>query len=96
MTAERVDSATALVVVDMQNDFGHRDGSLFVEGGDAIAGVINNEIERTMLRGGAVVLTQDWHPASTPHFIEDGGVWPTHCVAGTWGAALLDNLDPMG
>lgn len=96
MTAERVDSATALVVVDMQNDFGHPDGSLFVEGGDAIVGAINDEIERTTLRGGTVVLTQDWHPASTPHFIEDGGVWPTHCVAGTWGAALLDNLDPMG
>ncbi len=32
--------------------------------------------------------TQDWHPPSTPHFAKDGGPWPVHCVAGTWGAAL--------
>lgn len=85
---------TALIVVDMQNDFGHPDGSLFVTGGDAIVGAINDEIERTAAGGGTVVLTQDWHPASTPHFIDDGGVWPTHCVAGTWGAEFMDGLDP--
>ncbi len=85
---------TALVVVDMQNDFGHPDGSLFVSGGDSIVGAINDEIERTAAGGGTVVVTQDWHPASTPHFIDDGGVWPTHCVAGTWGAELMDGLDP--
>ena len=85
---------TALVVVDMQNDFGHPDGSLFVEGAPAIIGAINDEIERIAASGGTVVLTQDWHPASTPHFVDDGGVWPTHCVAGTWGADLLDGVDP--
>jgi len=85
---------TALIVVDMQNDFGHPDGSLFVDGGDHIVGAINDEIERTAAAGGTVVLTQDWHPASTPHFIDDGGVWPTHCVAGTWGAELVEGLDP--
>ncbi len=85
---------TALIVVDMQNDFGHPDGSLFVDGGDGIVGAINDEIDRTAGAGGAVVLTQDWHPPSTPHFIDDGGVWPTHCVAGTWGAEFVDGLDP--
>ncbi len=85
---------TALIVVDMQNDFGHPDGSLFVTGGDRIVDAVNDEIERVAAAGGTVVLTQDWHPASTPHFIDDGGVWPTHCVAGTWGAALVDGLDP--
>ena len=85
---------TALIVVDMQNDFGHPDGSLFVVGGDSIVGAVNDEIERTSAGGGTIVLTQDWHPASTPHFIDDGGVWPTHCVAGTWGAELVDDLDP--
>ena len=85
---------TALIVVDMQNDFGHPDGSLFVTGGDSIVGSVNDEIERTAAGGGTIVLTQDWHPASTPHFVGDGGVWPTHCVAGTWGAELVDDLDP--
>jgi nicotinamidase/pyrazinamidase len=85
---------TALIVVDMQNDFGHPDGSLFVDDGDGIVDAINDEIDRTADAGGAVVLTQDWHPPSTPHFIDDGGVWPTHCVAGTWGAEFVDGLDP--
>ncbi|MDQ3149401.1 MAG: isochorismatase family protein, partial [Chloroflexota bacterium] len=34
----------------------------------------------------------DWHPESTPHFARDGGVWPVHCVAGTWGAELHPSL----
>jgi nicotinamidase/pyrazinamidase len=39
------------------------------------------------------VLTQDWHPAHTPHFAQDGGAWPVHCVAETWGADLHPALD---
>ncbi|MFK7919424.1 MAG: isochorismatase family protein [Ilumatobacter sp.] len=89
-----ITSSTALIVVDMQNDFGHPDGSLFVTDSDSIVAPVNVEIERTSEAGGVVVLTQDWHPASTPHFVDDGGEWPTHCVAGTWGAALLDGVDP--
>ena len=48
-------------------------------------------------QGALVVLTQDWHPASTPHFEKDGGIWPVHCVADTWGAALIPTcgLHPM-
>lgn len=93
-TDDRYNPTTALVVVDMQNDFGHPDGSLFVEGGDALVDGINLEIASARVSGGVIVLTQDWHPATTPHFIDDGGVWPTHCVAGTWGAELIDGLDP--
>ena len=78
----------------MQNDFGHPDGSLFVAGGDTLVDSINEQIESVAADGGVVILTQDWHPAATPHFIDDGGVWPTHCVAGTWGAALIDGIDP--
>ena len=39
-----------------------------------------------------MVATQDWHPESTPHFAKDGGIWPVHCVADTWGAALHPDL----
>ena len=42
--------------------------------------------------GALVVATQDWHPPSTPHFAKDGGIWPVHCVADTWGAALHPDL----
>lgn len=88
------DPSTALIVVDLQNDFAHPDGSLFVVGGDGLVGPINDEIGRAAEAGAVVVLTQDWHPPATPHFETDGGVWPVHCVAGTWGAELVAGLDP--
>lgn len=82
----------ALVVVDMQNDFADPAGSLFVAGGDALVEPINALITEARAAGATVVLTQDWHPAETPHFVTDGGPWPVHCVAGTWGAELVAGL----
>jgi nicotinamidase/pyrazinamidase len=76
----------------MQNDFADLAGSLYVSGGSEILGRVNAEIGRASKAGAAVVYTQDWHPAHTPHFAPDGGVWPVHCVQKTWGAALLPGL----
>jgi nicotinamidase/pyrazinamidase len=78
----------ALVVVDVQNDFADPTGGLSVAGGDRIIGAVNREIERAREAGSLIVATQDWHPEHTPHFAQDGGIWPVHCVAGTWGAEL--------
>ena len=82
------DERTALVVVDLQNDFADPAGGLSVAGGDAIVPLVNGEIASARAAGGLVVYTQDWHPESTPHFAKDGGIWPVHCVGGTWGAEL--------
>lgn len=89
----RYEAASALIVVDMQNDFAHPDGSLFVTGGDEIVATVNAEIGAARDAGAVVVFTQDWHPAATPHFLPEG-TWPVHCVGGTWGAELVDGLDP--
>ena len=86
------DSATALVVVDVQNDFADPEGGLHVQDGAAVVRVINSEIERARDAGGHVVYTADWHPPSTPHFAKDGGIWPVHCVADTWGAEFHPEL----
>jgi nicotinamidase/pyrazinamidase len=91
---QRYDAATALVVVDVQKDFDDPAGSLSVAGGDAVAPTINREIAMAANAGGLVVFTQDWHPPSTPHFAKDGGIWPVHCVADTWGAQLHRDLIP--
>lgn len=88
----RYDPSTALVIVDLQNDFADPSGSLSVAGGDVIVAAVNQEVARAVAAGAAVVGTQDWHPASTPHFAKDGGIWPVHCVGGTWGAALHPDL----
>ncbi len=88
----RYDPTTALIVVDVQNDFADPFGSLPVKGGADVVPVINDEIGAALGAGGQVFYTQDWHPGSTPHFEKDGGIWPAHCVAGTWGAELHPDL----
>jgi len=90
------DPSTALVVVDVQNDFADPAGSLWVVGGDEVVSRINEEIQRATAEDAVVVYTQDWHPPSTPHFAKDGGIWPVHCVAGTWGAELHPELVVAG
>ena len=92
----RYDPTTALVVVDVQNDFADLAGSLSVRGGEAVVVAANAEIAAARAAGALVVYTQDWHPESTPHFAKDGGVWPVHCLAGSWGAALHPALDVGG
>jgi nicotinamidase/pyrazinamidase len=89
---QRYGPGTALIVVDVQNDFADPAGSLSVTGGDEIVPTINREVAMAANNGALVVATQDWHPASTPHFAKDGGIWPVHCVADTWGAALHPDL----
>jgi nicotinamidase/pyrazinamidase len=84
---------TALIVVDVQNDFADPDGGLYVGGGEQVVPVINDEIAAARAAGATVVYTQDWHPPRTPHFETDGGVWPVHCVRDTWGAELHPDLD---
>ncbi|MEX0868849.1 MAG: isochorismatase family protein [Nitriliruptoraceae bacterium] len=89
---ERYDAETALVVVDVQNDFADPEGSLSVDGGDEVVAAVNDEIASARAAGATVVYTQDWHPPSTPHFDTDGGIWPVHCVRDTWGAEFHPQL----
>lgn len=90
--AARYDPKAALVVVDVQNDFADPEGSLFVKGAAGILPLVNSEARLAREAGALVVYTQDWHPESTQHFAKDGGIWPVHCVAGTWGAELHPDL----
>lgn len=94
---------TALIVIDVQNDF-CPGGALAVAGGDEIIGRING----LMNDFHTVVLTQDWHPASHASFAANHPgaapfslttmpygpqvLWPTHCVQGTEGAKFHASL----
>lgn len=84
--------ATALVVVDVQNDFADPAGSLAVPGGEQVVEAANAHIAAAVAAGATIVYTQDWHPESTPHFVTGGGPWPPHCVRDTWGAQLHPDL----
>ena len=76
---------SALIVVDMQNDF-LPGGSLEVPNSDTIIPVINEYIKFFEKEGALVVYTRDWHPENHISFKENGGIWPKHCVQNTKGA----------
>ena len=83
---------TALVVVDVQNDFADPAGSLAVTGSTGVVRAANAAAAAVRAAGGLVAYTADWHPAHTPHFAQDGGIWPVHCVGGSWGADFHPDL----
>ena len=85
MRLEFLDSA--LVLVDIQNDF-CPGGALAVNEGDQIVPAVNRLIPEFPL----VISTQDWHPANHISFKERGGPWPPHCVQGSRGAELHSDL----
>lgn len=80
---------TALIVVDVQNDF-CEGGSLAVPESGEIFPVLDRWIETFIGFGSPVVYTLDYHPAETPHFDK----WPVHCVEGTTGALIHKNVIP--
>jgi nicotinamidase/pyrazinamidase len=88
----RYGPGVALIVVDMQNDFASPKGSLTVAGGEAIVPIVNGQVGMARSNKALVVFTQDWHPPHTPHFARDGGTWPVHCVADTWGAEFHEGI----
>ena len=83
---------TALIVVDMQNDFVHPWGTLRVRGAEEVLNPLNRAIQAAERTGAPVVYSKDWHPESTRHFRHRGGPWPPHCVRDSWGAALVSGL----
>lgn len=89
-TVELPAKETALIVVDMQNDFAHPKGALFVPDAPQSVPAIRLLLERARQAGAKVVYTQDWHREDDPEF----QIWPRHAVAGTWGAEILEELKP--
>ncbi len=81
----------ALIVVDVQNDF-LPGGRLAVTDGDAVVPVLNAYIRLFTARGLPVYATRDWHPQKHCSFVEQGGPWPPHCIAGSAGAAFSADL----
>src|SRR5260370_22981143 len=84
--AERVEvrpDHTALIVVDMQNDFVDPQGSLCVGTARATVPAIGRLCAFGRAHGLTVVYTQDWHHPDDPEF----ALWGAHAVAGPLGGA---------
>ncbi len=87
----RLDPArTALVVVDMQNDFVKEGGSLLVPDAGGTIPTIKGLLDDARRSGARVVFSQDTHTDHDPEW----GIWPEHAREGTWGWRIVDELAP--
>ncbi|MGA3108552.1 MAG: bifunctional nicotinamidase/pyrazinamidase [Candidatus Bathyarchaeia archaeon] len=87
----KIDSHTALVVVDVQNDF-CPGGALAVTDGDKVVPVLNKYIQLFRDADASVIYTRDWHPPDHSSFKTQGGTWPLHCIQGSEGAKFRSDL----
>lgn len=76
---------SALLLIDLQNDF-CSGGSLAVSGGEDVIAIAN----ALMPYFKTIIATQDWHP---DNHISFESLWPVHCVQNTSGAALHSDLN---
>lgn len=79
--------STAVIVVDMQNDFCHPDGELYAEASEETIEGVNAVLEAT--EGvDLTIFTQDTHDINSPEFEQ----WGEHCVHDTWGQEIHDGI----
>ena len=85
---DRVDvdpAQTALIIVDMQNDFVAEGGSLRVPDAEATIPVISGLLALARAAGIHVVFTQDSHRDGDPEW----QIWPEHAREGSWGWEIV-------
>jgi nicotinamidase-related amidase len=87
----RVDPAkTALVVVDMQNDFVKEGGTLVVPDAEATLPKLRGLLDLARGSGMKVIFTQDTHAEGDPEW----EIWPEHVREGSWGWQIVEELAP--
>jgi len=82
---------TAVIVVDMQNDFVKPGGKLVVPTALGTIEPIRRLLERARASGVKVIYTQDTHYEGDPEF----EIWGEHVRYGTWGWEIVDELKPV-
>jgi nicotinamidase-related amidase len=82
---------TALIVVDMQNDFVTPGGTLVVPAAGETVPIIARLLAQARAAGVKIAYTQDTHYEGDPEW----QIWPEHCRAGTWGWQIVDALAPQ-
>jgi nicotinamidase-related amidase len=81
---------TALIVVDMQNDFVKEGGNLVVPDAEGTVPVIQDLLRLARDSGMKVVFSQDTHTEGDPEW----DIWPEHVEEGSWGWRIVDELTP--
>lgn len=85
-----VSAKTALVIVDMQNDFVKQGGSLVVEAAKDTIASIRTLMDIARMKGVKIVYTQDTAFPGDREF----EIWPEHCLQDSWGWQIIDELSP--
>jgi nicotinamidase-related amidase len=81
---------TAVLVIDMQNDFVHEKGSLRVPSATSTVPKIKNLLSRARNSGVLVIYTKDTHYENDPEY----RIWGVHVKKNTWGWEIIDELRP--
>lgn len=81
---------TAVIVVDMQNDFVKPQGKLYVPTAEKTVEPIRRLLDRARSAGARVFYTQDTHYDNDPEY----EIWGEHVRYGTWGWQIIDELKP--
>ncbi|MEM3203081.1 MAG: isochorismatase family cysteine hydrolase [Saccharolobus sp.] len=81
---------TAVIIVDMQNDFVSKNGKLPVPKAEETIPAIRKLIDKAKAENSLIIYTQDWHMKDDPEF----KIWGEHALAGTWGAEIVEELKP--
>lgn len=82
-----------LIIVDPQNDF--ISGSLAVDGAEEKIRSLANYLNDCPGLFDKIYVTMDTHPTNHCSFIENGGIWPSHCVQNTSGWDIPEYLDKV-
>ena len=88
---ELISSETAIIVVDMQNDFVKEDGNLFVPDAQLTVPNINSMLERGRKKNVKIAYTQDTQFEGDPEW----EIWPKHAEKDSWGWEIIDELKPQ-
>ena len=81
-----------LVVVDYQKDF--VDGALGYPGAEALEGPLYDRVRSALAAGWKVIFTRDTHGADYLHTQEGRNLPVPHCIRGTEGWEIVEQLRP--
>ncbi len=87
---------TAVVIVDMQNDFCHPDGNLYAPPSEEVIEPCRELADRAREAGAYVIFTRDVHPPEQfedAHYYDEFDQWGEHVVEGSWGADIVEELE---
>jgi nicotinamidase-related amidase len=84
-------ATTAVIVVDMQNDFVKPGGTLTNAAAEVMIPRLASLLDRARAQNVRIAYTQDSHLEGDPEWT----IWPEHCRVGTWGWEIISELKPQ-